>query len=305
MRGRHHGFTLVRPSALVAVLALLVPISLVAGPQQPQTQRNEERQHNTDKSWQSAMLVTLGDVEDHPLMYVGKRITVTGEIERILGPRLFSVDERNWIDFDGETLVVVPKTMIAVAREDQPVSITGTVRRFVKADIEHEWGWFDDQPRIEAEFTNRPVLVADSVTTVGDNVSVLMILDRTGKASQSNATQNGQFTARTGQAAKATMTDISELTRTTDERFVGRMVNLQNAKVASTVASGGFWIASEDNERLFVLPSDGAKVQQGQLVRIMGRVLELPNQMKDRLDTGNGAQGEDIYVYGTQVKQAG
>jgi hypothetical protein len=37
----------------------------------------------------------------------------------------------------------------------------------------------------------------------------------------------------------------------------------------------------------------------------MGTVLELPNQMKDRLDKGNGAQDEEIYVYATQVKQAG
>jgi hypothetical protein len=194
----------------------------------------------------------------------------------------------------------------------------------VKADIEHEWGWFRDEPRIEVEFTNRPVLVADSVTSVGDNTSVMMMFDRTGssasssrgQASQSGSTQtgqshtaqSGQSTARTGQTAGAQrgqpMTDVRELTRTTDERLVGRTVNLQKATVSSTVASGGFWITSDD-ERLFVLPTDGATVQQGQQVSIMGTVLELPNQMKDGLDKGNGAQDEEIYVYATQVKQVG
>jgi hypothetical protein len=70
------------------------------------------------------------------------------------------------------------------------------------------------------------------------------------------------------------------------------------------VSTGGFWITS-DSERLFVLPSDRTNVQQGQQVSIMGTVLELPNQMKDRLDKGNRAQHEEIYIYATQVKQAG
>ena len=100
------------------------------------------------------------------------------------------------------------------------------------------------------------------------------------------------------------MTDVRELTRTTDERFVGRMVNLQNAKITGTVPTGGFWIAS-DTERLFVLPADSHNVQVGQQVSIKGTVLELPNQMKNRLDKGKGAQDEEIYVYATEVKQAG
>jgi hypothetical protein len=306
-----------------AVFALLLPVPLAAESQQSATQQKVEQQ-KTDGAGQSAMKVKLDDLEDHASRYSGKRISVTGEIENVLGPRLFTVDEDNWIDFDGETLVLVPAPAIAFVREDRPVMITGTVRPFVKADIEHEWGWFNDQPRIEAEFTNRPVLVADSVTTVGDNVSVLMTFDRTGKPAssggqatqssttqtgQSNTAQSGQSTARTGHTDTSAhsgqpMTDVRELTRTTDERLVGRMVNLQNAKVASTVETGGFWVTS-DNERLFVLPAESAKVQQGQQVSIMGTVLELPNQMKDRLDKGNGAQDEEIYVYATQVKQVG
>jgi hypothetical protein len=319
----HHRFTLARPATLGALLALLLPIAVAAESQQSATQQKVERQ-KTDGAGQSGMKVDLDDLEERSSQYIGKRVTVTGEVQNVLGPRLFTVDEENWIDFDGETLVLVPAPAIAFVREDRPVTITGTVRRFVKADIEHEWGWFNDQPRIEAEFTNRPVLVADSVTSVGDNAAVMMTFDRTGNASspsrgqpsqasttspgQSSTPQTGQTTTRTEQTTSAQrgqpMTDLSELARTTDERLIGRMVNLQNAKVSSTVAMGGFWITSDD-ERLFVLPTDGTKVQQGQQVSIMGTVLELPNQMKDRLDKGTAAQDEEIYVYATQVKQVG
>lgn len=82
------------------------------------------------------------------------------------------------------------------------------------------------------------------------------------------------------------------------------MVNLENARVDSVVQNGGFWIMA-DNERLFVLPSAGTTVQQGQQVSIMGTVLELPNRMTNRLDKSNAAHEEEIYVYATQVKQAG
>ena len=323
---RRHRFTLARPATLGALCALLLPMPLAAGSQQSQTQQNVEQQRaKTDGSGQSAMKVNLDDLEDHASQYTGKRITVTGEIQNVLGPRLFTVDEDDWIDFDGETLVLVPAPAIAFVREDRPVTITGTVRPFVKAEVEHEWGWFNDQPRLEAEFTKRPVLVAESITSVGENVSVMMTFDRAGSAASSNRTatgqstsagqaqqsstpQTGQSAARAGQTADTQrgqpVTDLRELTRTTDERLVGRMVNLQNAKVSSTAPNGGFWITS-DNERLFVLPSDRASVQEGQQVSIMGTVLELPNQMKERLDKGNGAQDEEIYIYATQVKQAG
>lgn len=321
---RHHRLTLARLATPGALLALLLPIPLDAGAQQTQTQQKVEEQQTTtdraDKTGRTATTIDLDDLEDDASQYLGKRVTITGEVQKVLGPRLFTVDEENWIDFDGETLVLVPAPAIVFVREDRPVTVTGTLRSFVKADVDHEWGWFNDEPRIEAEFTNRPVLVAESITSVGDNVSVMMMFDRTKPASssgertaqsspsqtgQANRSQTSQSTASTGQTTNANrMTDIRELARSTDERLVGRMVNLQNAMVVSTVNSGGFWIKS-DNERLFVLPSDGTKVQQGQQVSITGTVLELPNQMKDRLDKSNGAQDEEIYLYATQVKQAG
>jgi hypothetical protein len=72
--------------------------------------------------------------------------------------------------------------------------------------------WSPRRPlRIEAEFTNRPVLVADSVTSVEDNAAVMMTFDRTGntaaanrgQAGQSSTAQSGQSTAQTGQTTGA------------------------------------------------------------------------------------------------------
>lgn len=61
---------------------------------------------------------------------------------------------------------------------------------------------------------------------------------------------------------------------------VGRQVNVQNAHVAATMATGGFWVDA-GGDRLFVLPAGDpqtgvSKVKQGDRVNIMGTVLELP-----------------------------
>jgi hypothetical protein len=49
--------------------------------------------------------------------------------------------------------------------DDAKVRVTGTVRRFVVADIERDYG-FDLTSEIETEFRDKPVLVANSVQVI-------------------------------------------------------------------------------------------------------------------------------------------
>jgi hypothetical protein len=300
-----------------ATAALVVATTAAAWGQQSQTQQDVEKARTqTDSRQSAAMKLDLDDLEEQPSKYRGQRVTVRGEVENVLGPRLFTVDEQDWVDFDGETLVLVPAPAIAFVREDRPVIITGTVRPFMKAEITREWGWLGD-PTIEAEFSRRSILVAESVTSVGDNVVLTTHIDRKDTpAASNNKADNADQTASTSASApqqsgqQQTVTDIRQLATTTDERLVGRQVNLQKAHVAATMATGGFWIdAGED--RLFVLPSGDpqtghtSKVKQGDRVSIMGTVLELPNGMKNRLDENGAAMDEEIYVYANQIKPAG
>lgn len=265
--------------AMVAALTLL-PLAVAAQSQQPTTAKTTSQQPTQ---------IALKDFEENATKYLNQKVTLSGEIQNVLGPRLFTIDEKQWIDLDGETLVLVPSPLAALVRENAEIRLTGTVRPFVRAEIEREWGWFDVTPELEVEFKDRPVIVAETVTGVTDNRVLTMSIDReTAPVGTSGTT-----------ATAKPITDAAMLAQATDGSIVGRRVDLKNARVAAT-APTGFWI-NAGNERLFVLPADKAPVTQGQQVNVAGVVLELPAGMKDKLGTKTPAHDEAIYVYANQV----
>jgi hypothetical protein len=89
---------------------------------------------------------------------------------------------------------------------------------------------------------------------------------------------------------QAPLTEAAALAKAAGTGLVGRQVNLQRVKVASTAKDGGFWLQS-GQDRLFVLPaSTSMKISAGQSVEIKGVVLETPD--------------EDVYVYAGHLKTA-
>jgi hypothetical protein len=266
----------------------VLPASAAA---QLQTPPNQSQQKQQQHNQQTVSTVKLGALEEHPAQYIGQKITVSGEVGEVLGPRLFTIDERHWIDFDGETLVMV---LAALVRDNNPVTVTGTVRRFVRAEIEPEWGWFDE-PGVDIDFADRAVIMADRVTSAGEELAIRMNVNR----DTAVGTSGSATTGRAGQP----ITDAQMLASSNDERLVGRRVELHNARVSSMASGNGFWISGTGNERVFVLPSEKMQVQigQGQTVDITGVVLQLPNGMRERI--GDRSRDEDIYVYGNQVEQ--
>jgi hypothetical protein len=76
--------------------------------------------------------------EDDPTKYIGQRISVGAEVEEVYGPRLFTIDEPNWGDLDGEILVLVPTPLAAFVREDDRVAISGTISPFMRADMKQQ-----------------------------------------------------------------------------------------------------------------------------------------------------------------------
>ena len=111
--------------------------------------------------------VTAQQVIENPGAYVGKTVTVSGDVEEIWGPRAFNMDSGASV---GELLVVgrEPFPQVKVNNADTAyvindiATVTGVVRLLVKEDIEREIGW-DLDPQIVAKFTSKPVLVAQSV----------------------------------------------------------------------------------------------------------------------------------------------
>jgi hypothetical protein len=52
------------------------------------------------------MQVSVDDLEDNPTKYIGQFISVDAEVEKVFGPRLFTIDEPNWADLDGDDIYV-------------------------------------------------------------------------------------------------------------------------------------------------------------------------------------------------------
>ena len=66
----------------------------------------------------------------------------------------------------GEDLLVINATGQPLAEGEAAVIMTGMVRPFVKAEFEQDYDltWdLDVQKEIEAEYTEKPVLVVDSI----------------------------------------------------------------------------------------------------------------------------------------------
>jgi len=238
--------------------------------------------------------ISLDDLQDNPEKYSGQLVKVSGEVSTVLGPRAFTIDEGKLIDFDSDVVVVTPAPLAAMVTARTPITIIGTVRPILETDIKQEWGWFDNNPTIKAELQQRPGLVAQSIVNTKDGTELAVGLDT-----------SGEMAPRVGAPGEAssTVTDLTELARSTDQQMVGKRVNVRNAVVEDVTTDGGFWV-SVGEDKIFVLPATSpttARLTPGQTVGLEGVVLALPDQLQERL--GSEARDERIYLYANRVEQ--
>jgi hypothetical protein len=236
-----------------------------------------------------ATRVKVDDLEDEPTKYIGQRVSVDAEVETVFGPRMFTIDERSWGDLEGEILVYMPSQFAAFVREDDRVTVEGTVQRFNLAEVEQEWGWFGLNDEVEVNFVERPVLVADRI--VGGDNDIAMFINVSPGADRPVGTSGG-------------LMDLQKFANTDADDLVGELVHLDDVKVVGTAADqkNGFFIDA-GGEHVFVLPaSPGTMAAAGQAVAIEGVVLELPDGMDDRLKSP-GDLNDDIYIYATAVRR--
>lgn len=251
---------------------------------------------------QDARMVEIDDLEDNPDKYVGQTVRVTGEVEDVFGPRLFTIDEPNWMDFDGETVVYVPADLAATVREDDQITVVGTVRQLENVELQPELEWFEGASDAEAEFKDRPAIVANDIVG-GDSNRALWISVDPESADRMPKSEGHRNT-------DAALTDANEVTGG-DDMLIGRSVTLTDVHVKRTGAHNGFWIESGGNH-IYVMPSGRGDTQMtpasGDRVLLEGTVLALPRgmfkatgtegRMHHDLDANN-----DIYIYATVVKK--
>ena len=273
----------------------------------PSTQERPRASAAVGQAARDGMRVRISALEEAPRKYIGQRISVDAEVEEVFGPTLFTIDEPNWGDLDGEILVFMPSALATLVQEDDRVTISGTVESFVLAEVEREWGWFGDS-ELEAEYNRKPVLRADRIIGGDDNRAMVIEISpsRAGSATPEGTASSRQAqetpVGTGGRAGNATAAESLADLRTLamgDEELVGRSVALQNARVTGVDPQGGFFVTSGDRH-IFVLPAhDGAPtVSSGDTVTVSGHVLRMPRRMDDRL-AAPGSLNDDIYVYAT------
>lgn len=116
--------------------------------------------------------VTVADVAGDPAQYIGRTVTVEGDLEEVLGPLAFTLDEDAITEagIDNDLLVVGAQTANLAMIDDQwlnnRVRVTGTVQIRTVVELERELGW-DLDPELEAEVEGREgIIIATSVERV-------------------------------------------------------------------------------------------------------------------------------------------
>ncbi|HXG85051.1 MAG TPA: hypothetical protein VNI84_13605 [Pyrinomonadaceae bacterium] len=246
-------------------IALLMPVLLVSSCSDSASEKVEK-----------VGGVTARQVIENPTAYVGKTVTVSGDVEEIWNPRAFNMDSGLTV---GELLVVgrepfpnVPDKGANTAYLVSDVAtVTGVVRMLVTADVEREIGW-DLDPRIEAEFNAKPVLIAQSIAfKPGANRAAIP------------ANANG------GQAANNDeITDYLIIVTTPDRSsLVGRRVRLTDVKVQSVVGDRTFYVGPSESQRVLVVldevktpnsPTEGRyDINAGQTISFTGVIEKVPS----------------------------
>lgn len=262
-----------RSRTLTAAVALTTGLVAAAAGQQPTQQKAPPAKQATT--------VDLDDLEDNPEKYIGKTVTVEGEVDRVLGPHLFTIDEQNWADAERELPVVVPDPFAAIVQSDARVRVTGTVQKVPIARVAAEPGLRGD-PKIRAEIETSPVLVATDLTAVQSGVALRVRVEQP---------------IGTSGAGGAPVTDPNQLVQAQGKELIGRRVELNNVKVAGRTDQG-FWIEAA-GKRIFVMPSNQARanVKEGQNAAVHGTVLEMPEQMRNQVKADT-----PIYIYADRVE---
>ncbi|WP_017660429.1 hypothetical protein [Baaleninema simplex] len=112
----------------------------------------------------------IEDLAENPGKYVGRTVSLTGEIEETRSPYIFELEEDGGVVelFNDDSVLVVSNDISqAPIEEGREVRITGQVREFSIVEIERDYDFdFDDlaiREELEYEYEGRPVVYADSI----------------------------------------------------------------------------------------------------------------------------------------------
>jgi hypothetical protein len=187
---------------------------------------------NTREETGAAAAQSVDEVTDQPEDFIGRSVTVRGEMDDVRGLRAFTLEDHDWV-FPEELLAVAPKQPAGTvggldSLEDKQVTVRGTIRKLVVADVEREFD-LDLDPEFELEFRDRPILIAGQITPDPSSEETAL----TGESPDSVTTVS----------VVAPITDVLLLVPVPGPAdLVGKEARLADAEVRSRVGERGVWV---------------------------------------------------------------
>jgi len=140
--------------------------------QQPNQQQQNQPQPNQQK-WGEELtdiedgptrtIISLEEVAEETNKLIGSTVTITGKVDRIIGPNAFIMREMGSIYNDDKVLVVLANRTQVPIVEDREIQVTGEVRSFIAAEFETDYDltWdFELKRKLEAEYEQYPAVAA-------------------------------------------------------------------------------------------------------------------------------------------------
>ena len=252
--------------------------------------------------------VTARQIMENPSAYVGKVVTVSGEVDDIFEARAFKMDSGLTT---GELLVIgrdaypsIPEASNRAYVVGDVATVTGKVAMMVTADIEREIGW-DLSPQIEAEYSGKPVLIAQKVLFKPGPRSVTVPVAPGGDANMNgmtningttsmnaNMTDTGMNANNANMAGGGTggeVTDLAVVINAPDRNtLIGRRLNISRVQVQSVPGNRVFIVGPDENKGLPVVLLEEATPQTkteglvdinpGQTISLRGEIIRMPSQ---------------------------
>jgi hypothetical protein len=160
----------IRYTGLIAVATAatlsLAPLSAAPQAGSGQGQAAQQTQPQT-RPTMTAVTVKAADIAADPEKHYNKRVTVTASVDEVIGMQTFTLDDETAAP--GPDLLVISPALAAPVTDNAMLTVTGTLKPFVEADIKRDyaaWNWFGDwKTELSAQFKDKPVLLADSIKT--------------------------------------------------------------------------------------------------------------------------------------------
>lgn len=226
----------------------------------------------------------IEDIRGWPMRYLGRNVTVVGEVDKVLDERAFELEG------DG---VLSPKKLLVMARapvrfgptklaDGEELVVSGTVRPMAPGQIDRELGQSVD-PALAERYRDQIVLIADSVRLIET------------QARWSKPHQQG-----------AIVSAIRLLSGIDPATYAGHAVDLANVPVRATTGQG-LWVGFGPRSELFLVPVHETQlvgIAPGDNLAIRGTVRDLTADpeaaSQPKLEPAR-TRGEKVYIEAAEI----